>query len=171
MSSHELMQLSMLGFPFALLLLWSVWATIAAIRGYRRCRKEARVMFFSNNEYLSTYKEQPVILEKLLANTVLTEADRSIYEQGLISILREIHAELDRALDSRQLELLPPSLTWVPRYKSSSIDRVSSLSKTKANALTVIDGLTISFLTTLSVARTTPSPVDTCRLQALLLLL
>jgi hypothetical protein len=38
------------------------------------------------------------VLEKLRANTELTEADRDIYEQGLISILREIHAELDRAV-------------------------------------------------------------------------
>ncbi|MCU1252126.1 MAG: hypothetical protein JWQ49_5155 [Edaphobacter sp.] len=37
------------------------------------------------------------VLEKLRANNELTEADRNIYEQGLISILREIHAELDRA--------------------------------------------------------------------------
>jgi hypothetical protein len=38
------------------------------------------------------------VLEKLRANTELTEDDQKIYNAGLISILRELHDELDRAV-------------------------------------------------------------------------
>jgi hypothetical protein len=38
------------------------------------------------------------LLEKLRSNSELTEQDQIIYQSGLISILRELHDELDRAV-------------------------------------------------------------------------
>jgi hypothetical protein len=38
------------------------------------------------------------VLEKLRAGTEFTEADHTNYENGIISILRELHDELDRAV-------------------------------------------------------------------------
>ena len=38
------------------------------------------------------------VLEKLRSNSELTEAEKNIYDSGLIGILRELHDELDRAV-------------------------------------------------------------------------
>jgi SAM-dependent methyltransferase len=45
-----------------------------------------------------TFTDMYNVLEKLRIGTEFTEKDRTVYEEGLVGILRELHDELDRAV-------------------------------------------------------------------------